>query len=387
MPYGEIYSTRAELRRQISRVIGEPFQRYFLNGVAIADGTATKPTQLVDTSTSRAFDGMEWKDAWLYISSGTNAGEERAIVSYTSGNGTFTVAPSFGDQAGLVPNTQYEIHWRTSATYKHELINRILRSAYPQWSTPRFVDIVICEDETYYDDALGFPLDMRRPLTAYLEPHRQGTMFTATAGTTTTVTVAETLQTNQYQGHILTVYDGTGRGQWTVVTSNNAHTLTFPALDTAPASGSKLLVKSQEDWSDGAQIADIRWELDEGDYYSAMHLPDHLQRYRGDLLRLYYTSDVELLTTDIATTYVPQEWIVAEAHYRVQLETDDPSRKTTVPITKEEIMRKQALIRQLKDDAMLLKRQLRMKRQADTSWSPPSNNSSSKRFRGQFFGR
>ena len=62
----------------------------------------------------------------------------------------------------------------------------------------------------------------------------------ATSGSTTTlVDNTQAWTTNQWAGYELFIYTGTGRGQFVIVTSNTANTLTFPAITTAPDATSR----------------------------------------------------------------------------------------------------------------------------------------------------
>lgn len=381
MPSGENYATRQQIRRMFSRAIDEPWFRYYPTlGYAVGAGGSTNT--IVDSDTIRMFDGWEFKDAWIYVIDGDNAGSERKIMSYTSAAGTFTVAPNFG--ASFAESNTYEVHQLCPATYKNELINRVIRTAYPDWWEPNDVDLVICEDETYIDSTLGLPLDIRRPLQVFLEPHHQGVAYVATSGTTTTAVVDETLTTNQYAGQQIVFYDGTGRGQYSTVSSNTTTTITFTAVSTAPANGTKFLIKESADWSDWHKVPDIRWGREDASYYGQMLIPDRLQRYRGDLMRLYYIAEPGLLNTEIATTYVPVDWILAKMKYLYYSERMNPTPNNNIPLSYEELDARRRLLNMYRDETEMLRRRLKFNMPPDTAWSNPTSTSNN-RWRGQFF--
>lgn len=381
MPSGENFVTRAGLRRMFSWAIDEPWFRYYPT-TGVAAGTGGTTNTVIDDDTIRMFDGWEFKDAWLYPVSGSNANQERKIISYVSGSGTFRVAPDWGES--FAPEVEYEVHQLCPATYKNQLINRVIRMAYPDWWQPNHVDLVICEDETYIDSTLGLPLDIRRPLQVFLEPHHQGVAYVATGGTTTTVTVDEPLTTNQYAGQQIVFYDGTGRGQYSTVSSNTTTTITFTAVSTAPADGTKLLIKESADWSDWHKVSDIRWGREDASYYGQMLIPDRLQRYRGDLIRLYYLADPPLLDAEINSTYVPAEWIIAKMKYLYHSERMNPTPSNTIPLSYEELDARRRLLAMMDAEAEMLRRRLKFNTPPDTAWSNPTATSNN-RWRGQFF--
>lgn len=378
-------TTRTLLRRDIARALGEPFLRDMAAGYSSASGGTT--TTLVDSDLAYLWDGQERKGMWLYVATGDNAGEERRVLAYTAATGTFTCYPAF--PYAIDAGDQYEIHWRTSASEKHRAIERALRGAFPSWFLQQEAEIILCRDAVEIDAALGLPSDIREPLALYLEPSHDGSDWTATGGTSLSVTVSgQSWTDDEYAGYSASFYDGQGRAQRATVSSNDADTLTFvSALDIAPAEGSRFRLAAPAERSDWWQIEDATWGR-EGAAFARLWLPYRLQGNEGRALRLRYLSDPALLADDESQTEVPHEWIVAEAVLRLLRETPDPSRVPTVPITQEELYYQRGLIRDWEAQAREARDRLRWPYPRTTHWQPSSMRQGGARQRwgsGRFF--
>lgn len=197
-------------------------------------------------------------------------------------------------------------------------INAALRGAWPSWFTETTSDcIVVCENQLEYD----LPT-MTRLIGVWLERAPEYYSDTATGGSDSTLeNTDESWTVNEYAGWHCVIYDGTGAGQYALIASNTADTLTLTTTgyswSVAPDSTSKYMIKNVDERLTGwrrilaygtdKELNPTKLYLTTTGYLSGMYL------------RLYYLTAPGTLDADADTTDVPQEWVVREAIAYLQL--------------------------------------------------------------------
>lgn len=331
---GNLSVTRRLLRRAVMRSLKEgalahvPAAYFTASANGANDGTNTSTT-VVDATISSLLDGQNFKGAWLYVASTTDGnapeGEERRIISFEPASGTWTVAPPFS--ATVQTGDTFEIHQRTSATQKHEALNRAVRYGWPYFFDFAVHDAVMCLGETVLSSGKGLPSDIRRVIGMELEPLRIGPVtFTATgggAGATSTITnSAASWTSNQYAGYSAAIVDGTGQGQQADVLSNTSTTLTLASLlDTQAALGSVVYLKPPALLNEWEPLDPREWATFGSPYLQYVRIPRRWQGNTGRAVRITYLTDpTPMSDEDDATTNLPQEYLVYAACTTLALE-------------------------------------------------------------------
>ena len=288
--------TRKTLRQTIARRIGD-----YRLGTATGGTTTTLLDSARTETTSNNWTGH------LYITSGALADTELDIISYTTGQFTFAQQAS-----SLAAGVTYELWsiWRPSDV--NEAINIALRNAYPAWFTETIGDkLVVCEEKLEYT----LPT-MTELLNVYIERCDEYFSGTATSGSTSSLTDSTaSWTTNAYAGWHCVIYDGTGAGQYALVASNTATSVSLTTTGynwtVAPDTTSKYMLK------DELEVTRDKYRL--GAWYTVPRKnPTTLYLTSDDYvdgmyIRLHYISAPAELTTDAGTTDVPVEYIVNKA--------------------------------------------------------------------------
>jgi len=109
--------TRAEIRRRVG---------YDLREMVEGSVTASTITSLTDSALVDALDSEEsYEGAWVYITSGTLAGEQRRVASYVPSTGELAVSRNFASNpAGSVT---FEVHTRVEPAALNRMISQVLR--------------------------------------------------------------------------------------------------------------------------------------------------------------------------------------------------------------------------------------------------------------------
>ncbi len=297
--------TRAQVRQQLASMMKD----YRSGTVTSADYTMIGDTARTETAADT------FNDAYLWFG---DQSIERTVEDYLTDEFHFkTTSPT------LIPNgTAYELFCKWSPSDYHRAIDMAIRTAYPSWFTESVSSIdntdvaVICTEKLEYD----LPT-MTRLLGVWVESCDEYDTGTATGGTAgvLTGTLIDSVQAwtvNEYAGWNVVIYDGTGAGQYMVVASNTATTLTgsFVLSDhdwtVAPDSTSEYMIKNPDNrTSDYRAIHAFRTDtrLAPSLLYLTYPYTD------GMFLRYHYLTEPAVMTTDAGTTDVPIEWLTFQA--------------------------------------------------------------------------
>jgi len=292
--------TRAEVRQQLADMMKDNRR-----------GTVTSASYTLIGDTARTEEIDAFNGAWLWVYN-----IERQIRDYTPDEFTVdTTSPT------LVPNgTAYELFSKWSPSDYHRAIDMAIRTAYPAWFTESVSgagDVaVICTEKLEYD----LPT-MTRLLDVWVEVCDEYVTGTATGGaagalTGTLIDTSKSWTTDEYAGWNVVIYDGTGAGQYMVVASNTATTLTGNLIlddhewTTAPDSTSEYMIKNPDN-----RVSDYRaihaFRTDTRDAPGLLYLTTSYTD--GMFLRFHYLAEPAVMTTDSATTDVPIEWLTYQA--------------------------------------------------------------------------
>lgn len=312
--------TRKTLRQALDN------QLRLIHGNATATRTATggTTTTLIDTARGEADDF--WNNSWLYVASTTDGlapqGEEALVTDFSAATDTLTftpamtVAPAAGDT--------YELRHYFSAASINGAINDVLEEMLAHFPLITEDESTVVKSDIYDYTLVAAIADILR---IDLLQHDILVSGTATAGAATTLTdTAKAWTTNEWAGYEVAVYDGTGAGQYRTIASNTATALTVSvAWATNPSTDSKYKIK---DVSVTPSTTRLSYQTTVG---TTLHVGEGLEE--GQRLRITYAPAHAALTTDAATTSVPQVLVVDRALWRlltlapVTLPGDDMVRK------------------------------------------------------------
>ena len=314
-------TTRAVLRRNICKLLGMPFFRYY-NTYLTSDVATSTVAKLVDTDLTQP--EHYWEGSWIFS---PTTEEVRQIINFESANNMaipdrdFTTSPSLG--------TEYEFHTGWNAYDIHLAIDRAIEEAFPHFFGVQTDEILIVqEDKLNYAITQGtnatnggtgyFTYNPYKILKVWFEQPYRAQTGTATAGAVTTITAADdadlsdvaTNPTNYY----ISIYDGTNRGEWRriVSASNTTKVITISSGATnwtvAPDETSKYAivdrVNEAYDWRQTFAV-----KFDRKEWPTEFYLPNRYQSVYGFRMKIEYVYKPPALTSDSDTTPVPPEFI------------------------------------------------------------------------------
>lgn len=320
--------TRATLRRTLCRARGirEPFHMSIPDGyLAVASGSTTTSVKVTTGVAGLWTEDDWWKRSTLYCIYANGTTVERRVTAYDSDGATFTVAPPLP----IAPTADVdviELHSRSLATDKNDVLNAAIGSGYPQFFTQQIWEVVIPEGAARLTSDHGLPTDWHTLNSVWLEPalEQNGPYLSTSVTTTTIADGTQNWTTDQWAGYTVAIVRGGGAGQLATVTTNDSTTLTFtPAIpDLVGTHLPRFVLKKAETFAPTSgheastawvPIADV---MPVGSpYFRELMLPDWLQRMEGRTLLLGGTLQPTstALTTDASTTIVPMDYIINQA--------------------------------------------------------------------------
>lgn len=312
--------TRALLRQAIGRALSMPFYKYYGTDEHVSDSLASANGYFFDTNLTQP--DHYWEGSWTLFtgtadtaaSSNLLTGEAREIVSFRSSDcrvqldrGTGT-APASGDQ--------FEIMSGWSPFEIHDAINRAIESAFPH-----FFDTVEDTTITFSENTLTYALTglAVRPwklMAVYLGKPGSASFGIAQTGGASSITASATHDLSAVEaGWAVSIYGGTNAGEnRTISTADNLTKViaTSTPWTATPDSTSKYMIwdpsDQEEDWH---RIISVR--TDAKDWPSTLYFPEKHDDYLGHSLKLVYLAKPSQLTTDTATTTVPEEYVRLKA--------------------------------------------------------------------------
>ena len=347
--------TRKTLRQTIARRIGD-----YRTGTATGGTTTT----LVDSARTET-ETNNWI-GHLYVTSGALSDIELDIISYTTGQFTFAQQAS-----SLASGVTYELWsiWKPSDV--NEAINIAIRGAYPAWFTEAIGDkLVVCAETLEYT----LPT-MTELLNVYIERCDEYFSGTATGGSTSSlIDTAGAWTVNAYAGWHCVVYDGTGAGQYALIASNTATTLTLTTTGynwtVAPDSTSQYILKNVADrtspyYKTGA------WDTVPRRNPTTLYLKANFTD--GMYIRLHYVAIPAELTADTGTTDVPVDYIINKAMAELYLMRTNDVGFDNLEFFSTKAAQHQALADKYLDDHAMRYPPVTMRRESET-WTPALPN-------------
>lgn len=302
--------TRAELRRAITLELGMQFPRRISAGYLTCDTTSTTDKII---AAELAQEDDFWEGGWWYCAADSASSdlvdEVRQIDSFDATNDAAFL--EYALPATPSTSTQFEIHNGFNAIEIHHQINRAIQTALPY-----FFDVV--EDKTliYQQDVLTYDISSLTYTPwmigeVYIEQPSDSLIGTATATSSTTLTDSSADFSNVAAGWLISIYEGTGKGQLRTVSSVSGTQITITAAwTTNPDTTSMYRVwDSSEEDNQWYQITDAHF--DSREYPSTMYLRhSKWTSAYGSRLKIVYATAASALTTDASTTVVPKEYVI-----------------------------------------------------------------------------
>lgn len=300
---GEPTSSRTALRRSIMEELEMPFFERFGTTSSM---TGTPSVSSFQDSALVEEDGY-WNGAWLYLTGGSAQGDVREIKAFVSDeNRLFPSRELSGIPAA---GDTYEIHNIFNAFKIHGAINRAIKEAETAfWKTVTSEELIIQEDRLAYDlSGLAVAPWFIREIEIERVASLKGEVDSSTNNT---LVDAASDFSNVVAGDLVSIYDGTGRGQLRIVLSVSGTTITISAVwTTNPDTTSKYAV-----WNPNDQ--DVEWyqvfaaSFDTFEHPSTLYLTQKYPALHGMRIRLKYLALPGELSADADTTVVPDGYII-----------------------------------------------------------------------------
>jgi hypothetical protein len=312
---GEPTTSRKELRRTIARALQMEFFKRYADAEVALTGTPTTTSLAASSLTQSTTD--YWKGGWVYIASGTQLGAERRITTFNPTGDILTPeyplagAPSAGDKI--------EIHDLWSPAMIHQAINRALKEAGRVFFDNSIdTSLVARKDRTLYDISAISPA-IWKINQIWIEQVADSQIFQPTAYAedgevyTLSLPAGICLAADQFNGWLLSIYDGPGASQQVTISDSTTATLTLAAaLDPAPTSASYARIWDPN--SDDRQHYQLTgFRVDDAEFPNKIWLDPLREDLLGYRLMISYAHLPIDLATDSAATTVPQEYIVNKA--------------------------------------------------------------------------
>jgi hypothetical protein len=312
---GEPTTSRKELRRTIARALQMEFFKRYADAEVALTGTPTTTSLAASSLTQATAD--YWKGGWVYIASGTQLGAERRITTFNPTGDILTPeyplagAPSAGDKI--------EIHDLWSPAMIHQAINRALKEAGRVFFDNSIdTSLVARKDRTLYDISAISPA-IWKINQIWIEQVADSQIFQPTAYAedgevyTLSLPAGICLAADQFNGWLLSIYDGPGASQQVTISDSTTTTLTLAAaLDPAPTSASYARIWDPNS-DDRAHYQLTGYRVDDAEFPNRITVDPLREDLLGYRLMIQYAHLPTDLTLDTSTTTVPQEYIVNKA--------------------------------------------------------------------------
>lgn len=313
-------NTRQTLRREIALDLGMPFFRRFPSGIAVQD---TTESGLKDASDSTGIRDSRltqhrnfWLKTWVYDVSNDTMRMTKDFLQESN-----TLVPEWDWDQAPTTGTTIEIHSIWNPQEIHQAINDGIQEAFPAFfDVVTSEDIIIEENKLEYDlvtnnsDGRGILSNPFRIKSIEIEQTHSGSTHTATNGDTASITDSTEDFSSLDTNWSVSIYDGTGSGQYGVVTmGDTAGVVTVDnGFVVSPDTSSKFRL-----WKRGEEI--FTWrpvtaiQFDAKDYPSKMRFLERYPADRGMRMRIQYIGEPQPLSVDSATTVIPKRYIKAYA--------------------------------------------------------------------------
>jgi hypothetical protein len=312
---GEPTLSRKELRRTIARALQMEFFKRYSEGELALSGTPTT-TSLASASLTQSQSDY-WKGGWVYIASGTQLGAERRISAFNPTGDILT--PEYPLASAPAAGDKIEIHDLWSPTMIHQAINRALKEAGRVFFDNSIdTTLVARRDRTLYDISAISP-NIWKINQIWIEQVADSQIFQPTgvddSGALYLLQIPAGICTveDQYAGWTLSIYDGVGAGaQMQILASAPTYLTLSKEQEPLPTAASYVRIWDPES-DDRAHYQLTGFRLDDAEFPNKLWVDPLREDLLGYRLMISYAHLPVELTTDTATTSVPQEYIVNKA--------------------------------------------------------------------------
>ena len=299
-------STRAQLRRAIGVITGQPFFRRY--GAAPRTATGGTTTTIVDNLTLWQ-ELNYWVGAFAYL---PTTDEVRPITAYTPVTWTVTWLEL---ATAVVAGTLYEIWTQYTPHEVHQAINEALRKAWPFFFTVNELPIVIRSSfGVDYALAAASPA-VRKGLQLWME-HSVSSVTGISAGG---VAINQLRDTNAAFvaadiGMSIRIYGGTSAGDIRTVTAIVNPTTIQVGVNFTVILTTTSLYRMVDLTAVTSNYQPVRtWDLDKLENPTLLRLTSHPAGYEGCLLRFAYEAEMETLAAEATNTVCPDGFVIPAA--------------------------------------------------------------------------
>jgi hypothetical protein len=295
--------TLQELRRAVCRELRMPFfRRVGPYSACTAGSTATK---IYDTVSLMQPDKY-WNSSFIYwldtqtssLINVFNANEHALLLERTVGE-----TPTTGDK--------YEIHSIWNAEDIHEALNRAIKSSRQSFFTTAIDQSTCWKEEVLEYDISGLTITPWILNKMYMELPQNDIQFIAAGGASNGITApADVDLTSVKAGWIVTLRNGTGKGQARTVVSVSSQTIFVSPWATPPDATS---FGSVFDPLESSWYPVHNFHTDALEYPQYVRLTLRNPDFYGGRFRYEYLGVSSELTTEISTTIIPEEYLVNKA--------------------------------------------------------------------------
>jgi hypothetical protein len=308
-------TNRKELRRTIARALQMEFFKRYADGELALTGTPTT-TSLASSSLTQSQSDY-WKGGWVYITSGTQLGAERRITTFNPTGDILT--PEYPLAGAPAAGDKIEIHDLWSPTMIHQAINRALKEAGRVFFDSNIDSTLVARsDRTLYDISAITPA-IWKINQIWIEQVEETRIFQPVdyedTGTEYVLALPVGIcnTADQYNGWMLSIYDGPGAGQVVTITDSlEAQLIMEVGLDPVPTSASYMRIWNPN--SDDRQHYQLTgFRVDDAEFPNKIWVDPLRSDLLGYRLMIQYAHLPVDLATDTSATTVPQEYIVNKA--------------------------------------------------------------------------
>lgn len=310
---GDPTTTRAILRYNICVELNMPFFRRYSNGyLTIPVGHSCTSSKINHSSLTQK--GGAWNGSWHHH---LTTGEISKIRAFESLTNSYQLEIPLA--ATPADGSVFQILSIWNPIDIHHAINRAIDSA-----KRIYIDTVTNRTRILQEDTLEYSLASLTTTPwiinkVYIERNTSRRTGMVQSATATTVVVENSSVTSGVNANwIISIYDGTGKGMQTTVTSvsgttiNVANWTLHPDWVANPDSTSKYCLWDTTDQTLPWQMIE-GYALDSKEWPTTLYLQRSFPQYNGMRIGLEYTAQPAGLTTEAGTSIVPAEYILNKA--------------------------------------------------------------------------